>query len=323
MNDRALPWAGIAAADGEGVVHVVRAEVDHPADIFWGRDWRGQPAFVLGLPGSRDFSLPGSTREIEVSTREEGGRSFLRLILCSDEAEELFMKLCVDLLDSTRNELDPGRRFARMMLRLDNWMDLLGRDAERGLSGEEVRGLFAELGLLRKAVGAGVPPDDAVEAWFGPDRFAQDFQFDRCTVEVKSTGRRRPGSIRVSSEHQLQSGDMDLFVYVVSLAEAADGASLLDRVAEVRKALAEARATSALNEFEERLARTGFVPHDRYAHPLLVEAEAAFHKVTEEFPRLCPENLSPGITGVRYDLALAAISNFRVNDEEALSRMMS
>lgn len=306
-----FPWDGIPPPLQEGAVDVRRAEPSHPADVFWGRDWQARPALVLEIQNDRPPSFRG-TREIEVSSNQTSRGTELRLTLLSDEVEEPFFKLCTDLLESSRSETDSRRRTARILLRLENWMELLGHAPDRGLSGEEIRGLFAELSFMSSMIQAGLDPNRLVEAWLGPDRSSKDFRFGSLDVEIKSTGFRNPDAVRISSESQLALESDVLFLAIAQLTEATMGTSLNERVRELRELIRTRSSLPVLNEFDDRLAKSRYVPHERYDTPQFIESGMSFFQVEGEFPRLTQDSIPGGISGVGYSLSLSALDEWHI-----------
>lgn len=312
------PWSDIADSAGEALMR--RADERHPEHIFWGRDALGRPAMCIETEADgRSFLDIKGSAEIEVR-REEITRATNRvwISLVQSKHEELFLKLCQDLLTSTRFEPDRAKRLRRMISRLAEWMELLGRAPRRGLSDRAIRGLFTELGVLASLVNSGLSWSKALRSWYGPSLAARDFKSPAVELEIKSHGERDRGKVRISSEWQLEPGAVRLFLITVALTESGDGISLGERVDAIANRIEE-EELGARALFEDRIESAGYLRHDRYFVDRFVEANAVAHDVRDEFPSITSHDLPDGVSDVRYDLSLLAIAPFRGGLDEALA----
>jgi hypothetical protein len=204
----------------------------HPLDLFAGVDLEGRRVLML-VADEAPPELP-IAGIIEVGlTRRSDKRFNLVFRLGRPEYQELFGRLCQDLVETSRDS-DKENGTERLLLRLERWRKLLESGPRQGLSEKQLRGLFGELWFLKSVAIPCVGPLAAVHAWKGPLGSPQDFQLFDGLIEVKTI---LPGSHRVaiSSAEQLEHGDtpMQLAVFTV---DATQGMSVVTLIEELRLA---------------------------------------------------------------------------------------
>jgi hypothetical protein len=237
--------------------------------------------------------------------------------LQSSEFTDVFSAIAQDLVHVLSGVEDDSRRLSELRDRLKKWNRFMKEHGHQGLGEDEVRGLFAELWVLREHVMAKVSPITALRCWVGPEAEAQDFVHGDRAIEVKSTTSSHPDFIFISSEHQLDStGLRSLWLDVVRLEDSGLGQSLPELVEDIRTKLA--CDSTASSEFDAKLARAGYldVSATRYDRKYEVASEAIF-EVRKGFPRIVQP--PTGIQGVRYRLSVGAIKPFRTVLEGAFS----
>ena len=162
-------------------------------------------------------------------------------------------------------------------------------------------------------------PIELVSAWTGPSGASQDFQFPGQCIEVKATGETGSRSVQISSEFQLDTTELPIVLAVCHLSATDDpttGLSLNQAVGRISARLPQ----DARQAFESRLATAGYVDIPDYDAPLFHHASTDCFEVREGFPRLARHTLPASISGVRYALDIAQISEFRIAALPGLSR---
>jgi hypothetical protein len=187
------------------------------------------------------------------------------------------------------------------------------------LSQNEVRGLCGELLTLKRLI-IHIGKMDAVRAWVGPKGADQDFQTHNSAWEVKTI---QPGaaSVTISSEKQLQTTNRAIVLVVIELAESAhnapDSFSLNSLVEDVRVALSDDPDSSDV--FENMLSTAKYVSRSEYSTPSLSERSLQLFSVHSDFPRITGDNISTGISQVKYELSLNACEKFLLNSTSLYS----
>jgi hypothetical protein len=178
------------------------------------------------------------------------------------------------------------------------------------LTAEQVRGLLAELTMLRTLYQSGMSHLAAIEAWTGADGVQQDFVFADRAAEIKSVTGKERNAIRISSEDQLAAVAPQLFLVVYRLSELPDAPESRSLNATVALIESELLTAEAIEGFQRRLAAAGYLPLPDYDEPQYVTAVLGSYSVSEGFPRLVRSGLPHGVAHVSYDIRLESIAPF-------------
>jgi hypothetical protein len=220
---RTTPWDDIATPGGaDYTVRRVAGAARIP--LFWGKDTDGDCLLIVELEGdhSGQFRRDGTSVHgigVDLRQSDEPGRQRLVLTLEKHVDRDLFFGLCETLVSSLAPVTDSAAALSVSLTHIKRWKAFLAGRKTGGLSPEQVRGLFAELQLLRSLYPQRLSSVDAVDAWCGADRVQQDFIFGDTAVEVKSLSGRERNAVRISSEDQLESLTANLFLAVYRLSE--------------------------------------------------------------------------------------------------------
>lgn len=300
------PWYGLATPQ-LGALSARRAEPDHPFDFFYAVNAERQLMLALKLGSAihHDQDLPRlkGLRAVWIEKSHE-----LHLVLAKAQDVDLFALLCKDLISFTSGAHSDADCIELFCTRLLKWQRLLSRGGPRLLDAHEIRGLFAELSFFQQELLPTFGPA-AVQSWKGPSGFPQDFALDNKVFEIKSHLVGSPQSIRISSPSQLWVDNTNLYLCVYHLAEgSAAGKCLGTLVDELTRALG--ASASAADEFEEKLASLGYLDLPEYRSQMFTLVKLDTFTVANDFPRIIPSKLMPGIQEVVYSIQLAALSPF-------------
>ena len=209
-------WETIAPPRDNAALNVLRADPAHPLDFRIGRDVRGRFAFQLDAPGGlSEAAEVDSPAGMDVAVDDLGdGVGRLTLLLHDSEDFAIFRVLCGDLLEVTRAlaPAEASRAMGILLGRLGQWQEVLARRRRGRLSRNEAMGLFGELVFLRDVLAPRGRIASAVAAWRGPYGDEQDFAVADVIVEVKTHGTTSDGRIQISSEHQLDTSSVTIFL---------------------------------------------------------------------------------------------------------------
>jgi hypothetical protein len=290
-------WLEIAGhATGIGAFRLMNEA--HPLDLYGGIDHEGRRALMLVTEfPPRELPIAGI---IEVTLNQRNDGLFAMLIrLSRPEFQAVFGRLCMDLIDGTR---DCTRRSGTeaLLRRLNRWRKLLEAGPHEGLNNMQLRGLFGELWFLRNVAIPRFGLTVAVEAWNGPLDAPQDFQLGDGLVEIKTI---LPGAhiVSITSADQLESATNPLQLAVV-VTDISKGVSVPEVVEDIRREIEGAQTAAA--EFDLRLAEAGYSNRDEYATLRFTAQEIRYYSVGPGFPRIITSLLPQGISRVTYDLDL-------------------
>ena len=317
---RTSPWESVPSPIADYTV--VRVPDLRGLPIYWGRDAASQCLLIVELSGDHTEQLrsDGVTLSgigVDMRLGERPGTQRLVLTLARHVDTDLFQGLCETLIESLRQVDDSAVALAVALAHLKRWKAFLAGHKVT-LSPENVRGLFAELQMMRSLYSTRLKPTMAVDGWCGADRVQQDFIFGDTAVEVKSLSGRERNAVRISSEDQLESLAADLFLAVYRLSELPDSdqaASLNELIQSIESELADA---NALEQFSRKLAAYGYAPLLEYDTPRFLVSELQTYRVSDGFPRLVRSEIPNGITRLSYDIELETIRPFKCDNSEIL-----
>lgn len=308
MNEgTANPWSHIPARDSRTLGR--RVDPGHPLAFWYARDPDGAYLFVLTDLGmwSGGTELP-RLHGIDVALRDADGVQSLVLRLQDMSDWELFKSICDDLLHATRGLQSTEAAGDLVIRRLWQWHRLLRAGKSGLLSEAEIIGLTGELLLLSKYLANAIGIEGAVDAW---QRGKQDFNISETAIEVKTRLQTSRQAVEISSEEQLEPLSGKLVLNITTLGIGEDGMSLADLVTSVRNT-AESTSPSCLTNLDEKLLESGYIERSEYTERKFVEVSSRFYEVREGFPRITPSDLHSGVTGVRYQVSIAACAPFEI-----------
>lgn len=295
-----------------------RADVEHQFNFFWAKNLEGRCLLIFEYPDSlinsdRRPNLK-EVRIIEPKVKGEPSRLILELTQSSNR--EIFYRLCLDIIDSTRVCADEKAALGTIIRRTWRWHGMLKGVAKDRLSAESQKGLIGELRVLELAMLPFFSAGDAVEFWRGPEGTPKDFSIGDIAIESKAKrGAARP-YVKISSEFQL---DMDglsrLYLAVTYVDETAQGASdgltLTDYV-EVITQLVASNDAGSVGCLEGKLFEAGYSDEQDYSDCWWLVGQTRWFDVRDSFPRLMLSNVPDGIEQVSYNLDVGGCSDWEV-----------
>ncbi|MGW0841412.1 PD-(D/E)XK motif protein [Streptomyces sp. NPDC002787] len=237
----------------------------------------------------------------------------LQVILTANELREVFNPLVTDVAETAKAAPTAEEALAAAVDRFGRWQDLLRAVSTDGLSAEARRGLYGELLVLGDVLLVSLAQSEAVEAWTGPAGANQDFQLPGVAIETKASVAKRPRSIQIASERQLDgTGTPALLLALAQLDErrGGSGESLNRRVEGIRQRLT---SPAARARFDGLLIQVGYLPghHDLYEEPRYTLRELRFWHVREGFPRLVESDLPEGVGDCTYNVSTSGLDAYR------------
>jgi hypothetical protein len=312
MTEEQDPWRTLSP----GAIDARRVDPDGTHDFFWIISGKGEPGLLLRIaPGVTEPKPLPKLRNLDLGFQDVAGSRALVLLLRDQEQKELFCSLCLDIVRAAGPAADNADALGRAVRRAMRWHHLLRGGRNDLLSIEEQRGLLGELQFLRRLVDL-VGPWPAVEAWKGPSGSSKDFELDGCLVEVKARRGAAKPFVQISSEDQLSDVDGCRLFLVVSAVDAAikpNGKTLTDHVRDLETLYATAEP-EAYRLWEQALIDSGFDFGDDYSERRWTLGKTSEFEVSGDFPRVAVP-LKPGVSGVRYSIALDACEPFRIKPE--------
>ncbi|WP_230194655.1 PD-(D/E)XK motif protein [Streptomyces coriariae] len=324
MIDEAL-WQELEAPQPNRGRSTRRLFPESGHDIHVGVSHPGRQRMLLVRGGSRavDRARPllvglRETHGLSLSCSSVSNREFeLQISLTAGELREVFTPLAEDIA-RTSKDASSETVLERAVRRFAHWQQLMRSVGSQGLGREARLGLYGELRYLRTHLLTALPTHAAVEAWTGPEGTNQDFQLPSVAIEVKTTAKKNPSTVRIANERQLDDRGVGRLVLVhLALDERRGGLgeSLNSVVDDIRTAVG---LTPASARFENRLIQSGYLPHQRdlYDEPRYTLRRVDLWTVDEGFPRVVETDLPDGVGNCAYDISVIALEKHRTTTEE-------
>ena len=180
--------------------------------------------------------------EIETATLPAYGidTPFVGLSQLPNSASDIFEIVVEDLRSQLEAAENTEESLTVIITVLTKWKEFFAADKELLMSEERQQGLYGELLFLGECLDSqGV---GAVSHWAGSEDETHDFYFGPHAVEVKTTSAQAPYFASISSEYQLDNGDIPgkLFLRFYALRRSHSGGEKLpERIATIRSRLSE------------------------------------------------------------------------------------
>ncbi|MNF35392.1 hypothetical protein D3C84_162600 [compost metagenome] len=247
----------------------------------------------------------------------------LRLALTRQEAgsTELFAAMVCDVVgaldDSSATGVDETKLLRVLIGRVVAWKQFMSRGANP-LSPEAELGLAGELNFMNALLESGIPAEEVLRGWVGPDDAPQDFLLGDGAVEVKATMSSSGFPVKIASLEQLDdSVASPLFLAAVRFSRGDSGLTLPEMVAETELRLG--GEPGMVNFLRERLMVSGyFEGHSSHYTRKFESKERRIFSVSEGFPRLTPGTVPAGVIRALYEINLDHAGDFHSDLDAAL-----
>jgi len=263
-------------------------------------------------------NLPNG-KGIHTEIFQTGTGMYLDISLQSNRFSDVFDVLVLDLINAAVTAPSQDAVTSAVANRILHWQEFL-RQSLDGLTSEAQRGLFGELKVL-EWLAQSTNLEMAVAHWAGPKGYSQDFHVGATSIEVKTSASKNPQSLRISSERQLDTSNLDfLALWHWSVDERLDhGQTLASLIDDIRRNL---KASSAQQSFEDSLLRVGYldIHASRYKIGYGIRSLQVY-EVSDEFPRIVEADCSDGLGDVSYSIQLGALTRFLIEIEALQERI--
>jgi len=322
------PWEKLTVPVGVGKYASQLVSADHPCDFYWAIDKYGKYSFrfmdVFELEKLPNYKAMSGV-EVDIGNADDG-RQHISLVLENYENKQLFYFLCLSLLSSTKKlDNEPAIAIATITINhLANWQSMLKNQSDNMSDNKQI-GLYGELMLLNDLYFSNLKPDQAIDAWVGPEGHEQDFSFLNVLCEVKTSRASKDSRINISSIEQLDpiSGDIILVHQTVSVSdENKPRSETLNGLVDKITAILEEKAPQSLDRFYMLLNKMGYEPKPVYDKKSYVIVTRKIYEVKDDFPRLVREDAKPGIEKVSYSIIIENCRNFEIDIKDGAKRIL-
>lgn len=289
-----------------------RIDNTHPLNLYLGKDSMARKTLLLVSQAEPPEVLSSKLIFVHVLLRSDGMWA-LSFSLCDERYEDLFSNFCDDIITSSEDIKNPANGMAFVCDRYEKWKDLLRKNSSGLLTFAQIKGLLGELCFLKKYLFKKYGYAEAINSWIGPDKADQDFVVTNSWYEVKSTTS-GTGTIQISSIEQLDTQTKGQLVIVYldktsrSDLEKITLNGMVESIGDMLCSGAEKRA------FTDALIRQGYYHREEYDEYTFRFGGIARYCVGDDFPVLRRENVPSALVNAKYELSIAAIANYLVED---------
>ena len=241
---------------------------------------------------------------------------YVRIEQSEGSDDEVYFAISDDLC-SCLEGLERAKLRKKLSDALERWKRFFSLRESVRLTREEQMGLFGELWLLRSMFQSDIGMK-AIDCWKGPYHEVFDFSLLNMSIEVKTTGAKKPYKVYISNEVQLDdrlAGGALVLCFIAVQNSDSSGETLGDIVKSIECFVKDDEKAYSL--FKDKVFGCGLIqPYiDSYTTKYLVK-EYEFFNVREGFPRILSENLPIGLGDIKYSLEISACSNYRIDEQE-------
>lgn len=282
------------------------ADHQHPIEFHLGYE-NGQKCLIaLNVGKIEDLS---SSKAITAANVLVGNKYSLMLKLINEAFDEMYVKLCWDLIETTRESKEPKKTLVE---RFSKWQAFLQKVPEDILSVSQQKGLIGELLYLESLIEE-VGVQQALSYWVGPEGEDQDFITDEYWAEIKTTNV-SSDSVLISSLQQLDRDETGyLVVYFIDKTDSS-GLSSFSLKDVYERILSTISAENEKDVFKCKLAKVGFRESlvDKYNKTLSRFSGKKMYSIIKGFPKLVVANIPSGVIEAKYRISLSSIDKYRI-----------
>ena len=290
-----------------------RIDESHTFDWFVGYNEIGNKCLVLISKG--EVVTFDSTKFIKVTItkRIEDEKSMLIFELTDNMYTEIYIKLCEDLIETTRNRKNDNI-FNFILNRWNMWKSTFKNSTLKSLSENEIKGLIGELLFLKEYMFNNYSFLESVKSWQGPENSHKDFEIDDTWYEIKTTNDSSL-TVKINSAQQLESNMLGRLVIIklTKSNELVDNAISLNKlIKEIDSKLEDVESNT---KFWKKLDMFGYIydeDYNNYSYKLYSLNQ--YDTSHEQFPKIVSGDLKKGVSNVTYDIIIEQIEDFKIKE---------
>jgi hypothetical protein len=319
MNDFEAQWKELSSSGHSG--GRLRVYPDHVLDFFISYSLGGNRELAIEAKGiSVAFENLPTFENLDLKVNPTAQGICIGLTLTDNELVRSFVVMCYDIAERSRLGETPEAAAVIAVECLRDWATLLKRRGKRGLSRNEIMGLWGELSSLDALLMARPGSEyQIIKGWGGPNGEQRDIGFNGTRIEIKTQLSTRSIGLRISSIDQLDDRGDRLKVILNRISPSDRGTAIADLIRIISARLVSSRISQS--EFELKIELSGYDPDQEACKELFALDERINYTVSDDFPRLTPANVPTGIKSAEYEISGAAITRFQITWNDLLESL--
>ena len=307
INDLYEKWNSISPYTGGFLL----VSDEHPLSFHIGYLSDSQKCFIVLNTGK--LEKISSSKAINVVNILLSDNSYaLRFSLNYASLDEIFVKLCWDLMSASKDDQKP---IEKIVAQYKKWLRLLQQIGNGLLPPHSQKGLIGELLYLADLIERH-GEKKALGEWVGPEGADQDFNFEDGWAEVKTTIIAGT-SVQVSSLQQFDRSDEGTLIVYFLDKTSSTGTTTISLNEAVELVSSKVTMQSNKGFLELKLAKCGYQSKnaDEYSAYRFKLSERRQYCVSSGFPRLTKDNVPPAVIEAQYRIDLPSIETFRKRED--------
>lgn len=247
---------------------------------------------------------------------------FLELSQSPDTEAYIFEIVAEDLRRGLETLPDGKHTVSAIVNILKKWAAFFKQGKKPVLSSLSAQGLYGELLFLKELISS--TGAQYVGSWESVKN-THDYYIGQNAVEIKTCSVQNPYKAHISSEHQLDRGDVNgrLFLRLYALRKDHNGGQRLPEIIEeIRKLLQNDEA--ALKKFNSKIFKLGYFDsaEDYYTEGYTIRETYSF-EIKEGFPCISMKNIPRSVSNVEYDLIVNQCMDYIIDADELMKGVKS
>ena len=307
INDLYEKWNSISPYTGGFLL----VSDEHPLSFHIGYLSDSQKCLIVLNTGK--LEKISSSKAINVENILLSDNSYaLRFTLNYPSLDEIFVKLCWDLMSASKDDPKP---IEKIVAQYKKWLRLLQQIGNGLLPLHSQKGLIGELLYLADLINRH-GETKALGEWGGPEGADQDFNFEDGWAEVKTTIIAGT-SVQVSSLQQFDRSDEGTLIVYFLDKISSTGTTTISLNEAIKLVATKLLTQSNKDLFELKLAKCGYQSKnaDEYSSYRFKLSEKRMYCVSSDFPRLTKDNVPPAVIEAQYRIDLPSIETFRKRED--------
>jgi len=269
----------------------------------------GEPMLVISLPRTQNPRPKViQTENIDLSWRTHSNRENLVLRLKAKHLCEQFFLVSEHIATALLGKKGPDL-IAGFVNELAEWSEFL-HPKRSGLKNSDKIGLAAELSVLQQDLLIILPAAEALRMWMGPSGSPTDVNGPGLRLEIKGTTENKKNRLRISSLHQLDTGNISTAIAQIVLdVVSGTGKSLSRQIDEIKSSLG--NEPFLISSFTKKISGLTSKAKDGELEEFIFErVSLRYWEVKSDFPRLTPANIDNAIVTASYQIDTNQINEF-------------
>ena len=287
-----------------------RVDSSHHIDWFFGLNEEGKKTVKLRATFTpKRFKETGA---IKISHFKGSKFNTLQFTLENDSFANMYFWLISDFVNSTRS-IESNEVYAFIHERFNKWRLMFLQKNINILSEIKMTGLIGEIKFLTSYMFEKYGVAKSIYSWSSSDQTSKDFSIENTWYEVKTTGGNGL-TVKISSLEQLDSevdGEL-VVVHVEKRSPEFNGITLNKLILETIESIDDYELA---NLFIAKITDLGYTFNEIYDQTVYSFKTMKRYIVNNDFPRLTRHIISPSIARVEYDIVLANLNDYLIEEE--------